>query len=121
MSFRRHEEELLRTDITQDDLVLSVNSCSILRKSAELGSVHASKEFPKCDASLLTPTPNMDGYSAGDCIVETEDGNADLGQGKPSLQDLFNTRMKKFIEASKQRQEKVQNLATVTPKEVGLV
>ena len=124
VSFRRHEEELLRTDITQDDLVLSVNSSSILRKSAELGSASASKEFPKCDGGLaieglIQNLKAVPGFSGALDAAETgEQFNGDCFQGKPSLQDLFNLRMKKFIEASKQRQEKIQSLTAVTPKEV---
>merc|ERR1712226_1330132 len=46
LSFRRHEEELLRTDITQDDLVLSFNSSDVRRSLEAQNAIRRSRELP---------------------------------------------------------------------------
>ena len=161
LSFRRHEEELLRTDITQDDLVLSFNSADVRRSLEAESSLRRSKELPAMLSAsnripevhqesaedqypgnfdqngILAPTkaPNLDFENHAssfsltdqhnkvvmfvDGITEGESGDGE-GRQAPSLQELFNSRMQKFIEVSKSRQEqqKINQGSSLTPKQV---
>ncbi|XP_063720787.1 centrosomal protein of 295 kDa-like [Symsagittifera roscoffensis] len=123
LSFRRHEEELLRTDITQDDLVLSFNSSGVRRSVEAEASLRRSREMPILTRDMADGLENAEVKDLGGEKLDVVFAGEDEEREVPTLQELFNARMKKFMTTSKMRQEQVKNnpaanATSLTPKQV---